>query len=188
MAKQTEMVGEIEIIATTKSLQRTIEVFVDTSKIVYGREFSATKPPIRLQFLAGVNDAGHYICIIPGNTFITPQILSPVRNFNHQQRGLTTRSEILTSSPYKRRLSWTKSLQPRAKKTKLSNKPRVTRQSKVAVLTGPKISAKKAGNSWFCILCEEDRVEDMVRCVNSGTWIHATCAGGIPPNHQCDLC
>ena len=100
MAKQTEMVGEIEIIATTKSLQRTIEVFVDTSKIVYGREFSATKLPIRLQFLAGVNDAGHYNCIIPGNTFITPQILSPVRNFNHQQRGLTTRSEILTSSPY----------------------------------------------------------------------------------------
>ncbi|KAI0225647.1 hypothetical protein LSAT2_023576, partial [Lamellibrachia satsuma] len=46
MANQTEIVGEI--IVTTKSLQRTIEVFVDTSKIVYGKEFSATKPPIRL--------------------------------------------------------------------------------------------------------------------------------------------
>ena len=33
MANQTEMVGEIDIIATTKSLQRTIEVFVDTSKL-----------------------------------------------------------------------------------------------------------------------------------------------------------
>ena len=95
MASQREMVGEIEIIATSKFLQRAIEVFVGTWKIVYGAEFSADKSAIRVQYIASANYAGHCKAI-PGNTLITPQILSPVSNFKHQNRRQTTRSEILT--------------------------------------------------------------------------------------------
>ena len=164
MASQTEMVGEIEIIATSKCLQRAIEGFVGTWKI------SADKSALRVQYIASANDAGHYNAI-PGNTLITPQILSPVSNFKHQNRRQKTRSEILTASPYKRRLSCS---QLGAKKTRQTSAPRVARQSKT------KTAPTKTGQSWFCILCGEDRVEDMVRCVNCYTWIHATCAGGIP--------
>ena len=28
----------------------------------------------------------------------------------------------------------------------------------------------------------------MVRCFRCKTWIHAACAGGIPPKLQCDMC
>ena len=111
---------------------------------------------------------------ITPNTLITPQLLSPVRNVKHQNRKQTTRSEILTSSPYKRRSS---SSQLGAKKTKKTSTPRVIRQSKTAALKVTKTVPKKTGQSWFCILCGEDRVEDMVRCINCLTWIHATCAG-----------
>ena len=174
ISHQKEMVGEIEVLATTKCLHRTIEVFVGTSKIVYGNEFRDMKPPIRLQFIAGVNDAGHYNSIVmqPSTNFITPQVLSPARSFNHKTRGRTTRSEVLTSSPYKRKLSQAK---PRSSK----------RKTKAAVVVRDTPSTQK---SWFCVLCEEDRVEDMIRCMKCGTWIHATCAGGISPNHTCDLC
>ena len=171
------MVGEIEIIATAKRLQRSIEVFVDTWKIVYEAEFSAGKSPIGVQYLASTNDAGHYKSI-PGNTLITPQLLTLVRNFKHQNRRQTTRSKILTSSPYKRRLSYS---QLGAKKTKKTSTPREAWQSKTSAIKVTKTAPTKIGQSWFCILCGDDRVEDMVRCVSCQTWIHATCAGGILP-------
>ena len=61
MANQTELVGEIEINASAKCLRRSIKLFVGRSKIVYGREFSAAKSPIRVRYVGSVNDVGHYI-------------------------------------------------------------------------------------------------------------------------------
>ena len=50
-----------------------------------------------------------------------------------------------------------------SKEDKKDQHPRVARQTKT------KTAPTKTGQSWFCILCGEDRVEDMVRCVNCYT-------------------
>lgn len=41
---------------------------------------------------------------------------------------------------------------------------------------------------WYCVISDEERQDEMVRCCLCGTWVHVECAGGISPNLQCDMC
>ncbi|KFM72134.1 hypothetical protein X975_17024, partial [Stegodyphus mimosarum] len=36
---------------------------------------------------------------------------------------------------------------------------------------------KETGDSWFCILCEETKEEEMIQCMKCHAWIHTRCAG-----------
>ncbi|KAG8269876.1 hypothetical protein J6590_097851 [Homalodisca vitripennis] len=32
-------------------------------------------------------------------------------------------------------------------------------------------------DEWFCSVCEENAIEDMVQCLLCGKWVHESCAG-----------
>ena len=43
---------------------------------------------------------------------------------------------------------------------------------------------------WYCELCDEDKIEEMIRCMKCKTWIHAKCAGvgkGVK-KYYCNAC
>jgi ribosomal protein L37AE/L43A len=74
------------------------------------------------------------------------------------------RASVLTSSHYKAQLE----LQEGKKK-------------KMATASDPGCGNKKAKrtevDSWFCDMCQQEFVEDMVRCMTCNKWFHETCAG-----------
>ena len=261
MAESTEMVGEIEIIATCRTLQRRIYIACNDAVFKYGSEYD-DQEPLWLKLTKMGEDVGHYDCLCEtigngnefaatestcdkvddilqtsrapvisaaphtptpikiradiscnrtGNAkFITPVMLSPVTKMSMSRAAISAQrrashSEILTSSPYKEKLIavQSKAKPPKKKADMRRKRDDIGRTRKKINLTErqrcKKSKYKKPNDSesepdksdndpWYCPVCDEDRKEDMVRCVHCGTWIHNACAGGVPPNFQCDLC
>ena len=63
MAAPTAMVGEIEIIASTKSLRRQIDVVYNNLTLKYGENFQGS-PPLVIRFSRIAEDVGHYDCVL----------------------------------------------------------------------------------------------------------------------------
>jgi hypothetical protein len=63
MANPTEMVGEIEITATARCLQRPVHVYIGERPTKFGTEF-VTEPPITLKYTNQGEDVGHYEALV----------------------------------------------------------------------------------------------------------------------------
>jgi hypothetical protein len=44
-------------------------------------------------------------------------------------------------------------------------------------LPKPKKEQTKDDSSWFCDMCFEESVEDMIQCLSCHRWVHENCAG-----------
>ncbi|KAG8223666.1 hypothetical protein J437_LFUL001773 [Ladona fulva] len=78
----------------------------------------------------------------------------------------------LTSSPHKEKLRLAK--EGKAKPAKLPVKRNCFGDT---ALKPTKKSRDGAAVEWYCELCEEDKMEDMIRCMKCKIWIHAKCVG-----------
>ena len=179
MAAPTAMVGEIEIIASTKSLSRQIDVVYNNLTLKYGENFQGS-PPLVIRFSRIAEDVGHYDCVFTTKAkgLVTPALISPLPKM--VRKAKTTRSatsEVITSSPYKRKL-----LMGRAKKVKTNAKvtPKASKRAKRA--------AQPTEASWYCFLCGEDREENMVGCCSCERRVHVECASNVNEEYQCDEC
>ena len=56
----------------------------------------------------------------------------------------------------------------------------------------PSTSGYQKKESWYCSLCEEDRMWDMRQCTNCNIWVHEECCGLTAkdkvPNFKCPSC
>ena len=232
MTQCTEMIGELEIIATCRTLRRIIEIVVDDAVIRYGDDCEE-QCPIRLKFIKIDEDVRHYDCLInineifcdggrptenapvtstaPSNRlatkiqpdkmypdktdkeFVTPVMLSPVTTMAIYRAAIsarrrTSRSEVLTSSPYKDKLSVAQSkapAPPAAGRNKRIRSGPARKKSKLNKSARHDALRTAHGNTdkdrWYCPICDEDQKDDMIKCIRCGKWIHSACAGGIPP-------
>jgi hypothetical protein len=89
-----------------------------------------------------------------------PKAFSTVKNSRKSQS--TQRAALLTSGPYKAQLE----LQE-GKKKKLN--------LNVAALK-KKVNHIKE-DSWFCDMCQQESVQDMIKCIACKKWVHENCAG-----------
>ena len=213
MAANTAMVGEFEIQQTSSMLQKTIIIFDDLSgtTISYGRQFHDS-PPVLLNYKRFGDNAGHYDLLVPSTELMSanasskhPFPLSPVHQGAASARKSKTRktaSEVLTSSPFKRRLeeenakrqqkkerSGKKSQKSsRVKKTAREENPRA--QKRKNQTKGQKHSEKKDldPNAWHCHLCDECRIENMICCRQCSQWAHTACAATDSVDFICDKC
>ena len=104
MACQTEMVGELEIIWTSKAINRQIHVIAENNVLKYG-EACQDNSPLTVRYTKLGEDVGHYdslVCSTAASECITPMILSPLPKIARRKRTKRmSQAEALTSTPYK---------------------------------------------------------------------------------------
>lgn len=110
----------------------------------------------------------------------------PVPSSNENQRlgKNAQKAEELTSTPYKDNLAVNKEKKRgkitdsnKDKNGKVQNKKSKTEKK---VLKSQKKVISTSCESWYCVLCKEDKQEDMIQCMECRTWVHATCANVSP--------
>lgn len=133
-----------------------------------------------------------------GGLKVTIQELSPipssssscVRSKRKMSKG-ATKAVVLTSSPYKKELLAAKekkkikdekSAYNKAKRAlKLQNEETMSvdqpEKKKKKIMP---IRPKEAVGDWYCKICEEKSIEDMIRCLRCNQWVHEMCAGVKP--------
>ena len=113
MSSPSTMIGEIEIVATSKMLKRKIEVVDDRGHhLVYGAAYTS-QPPLYVRYIHN-NDAGHYEAGLvignPASIGLPPTMadISPIpvraQSTVTKRKARSGKSQILTSSPYKKAL------------------------------------------------------------------------------------
>lgn len=170
-----EMVGELEIVATSNAIQRQISVKCANETLSYGEQYPGIPLVVRFTSMDDAEDFGHYDCVVqhaqktrpesvrgvsPVRHYIGPEVISPKPTLTpgQKKKRAPTRSEVLTASPYKRALSERKE-QSKSQKKKTSQKKKVSKNQK----SGHKTKMSKKAN-WYCILCGENRYR--VQCFN----------------------
>lgn len=113
MANPSEIIGDIEIVATARCLQRPVHVCVGESVLEFGTEFQESGA-IMLKYINLSEDAGHCEALVPitgqltdqpelVRKVTTPAIMSPIpKPAISRVKRRTTKSEIINSSPYKK--------------------------------------------------------------------------------------
>ena len=91
----------------------------------------------------------------------------------------TTEAEVITSSPYKRKLSAGKKRSPYSRKEKKNVGKKKTLCKSI-----------DSSHSWFCFMCRDTFEEDMIQCQQCLQWVHENCAGaGSHDRHYtCEMC
>lgn len=108
---------------------------------------------------------------------------------------------ILTESPYKNELEAKYALKVRKeelKKAKESAKKEIFQPEKSKQKTkttkpskeNKKIIIETNPDDWFCTICQECRVEDMIKCFKCGKWAHEMCSdlSRFKDDYVCDFC
>lgn len=207
MSNPKTMVGEFEIIATVKVLKMPIIVMNATNGAVlkYGIDEFPACSPIIVKFTSIGEHAGHYEYLIPSqppsSVYVPITSISPLpikeKNMSKKKRR-TEQSEILTSSPYKKKLAEANNSKTK-KKIEIHT---VSDTSQAKIIGGKKPRSKPIksamsktgmnmhkGQSWYCFICDENLQEDMIKCSVCHSWVHAACAGcENEKNYTCDLC
>ena len=115
------------------------------------------------------------------STYVHVIDVSPIPTFQHSQsrRGKRKKSEVLTSSPYKKGLLDSASRKTATKQNRKQNQQKKNTRKK-----------NSAQSSWFCFMCSENVQEDMVRCMKCLRWVHEACAGvvGRAQPYTCEMC
>lgn len=153
--------------------------------------------PVSVLYSPHGDNAGHYDCVLESAVSVT--MISPTRptSVSRQKLGLAakrkarkTEAEIITSSPYKRKLEVSQAKQKPTKKTSKS-KPNTENRAKQKAKNkrSRNVSHQQEAN-WFCFLCQECREEDMIQCLMCSKWVHVDCAGITESQreHFCDVC
>ena len=95
-----------------------------------------------------------------------------------------TTAEILTASPYKTALSKAKARNARSgsqgKKRFPKPKPSSAKQThsttKQPSFKHKQTGTKKGESDWYCFICTESVMDDMIQCQVCNTWVHSACA------------
>jgi hypothetical protein len=160
MADPTTMVGEIEIVAASHCLQRPIRIQSEHQFLNYGEQYHGA--PLEVRYTKEKDDCGHYDCII---------------NNGHGKDCSEPEGSSAQTPNTKRFVGPGDAVKPKPQKSKKRVK-KATRKAKVV----------DAAN-WHCLICDEDRVDDMVQCTRCKNWVHTKCADdGGNPNYKCDFC
>lgn len=125
---------------------------------------------------------------------------------NENKRKLSQPAVILSSTPYKDDLEnqqsqrRNKAKQVKRKICKPSTSSNATKQSRSSSVIAPQsiepvqennnIEICVNPNDWFCHVCEENIVEDMVQCLKCKKWAHTSCAGSGKKlkKYKCENC
>ena len=169
MANPTSPVGEMEISALSEVLQQPIHIInAETGSVVKYKEGSfPLAQPVSLLYSPHGDNAGHYDCA--AESAVSVALISPACNVAPKKlakrKARKTEAEIVTSSPYKRKLELS---QAKGKQTKKKNKARPNTDKKDKDST----KTKRVRNvnhqdkaDWFCFLCQECTREDMIQCL-----------------------
>ena len=118
----------------------------------------------------------------------------PRKSTISNRRRRCQQSELITSSPYKKKLMESETIK---KKGAPKRRPALGLQQN-RNKTRPKTQGKKTSTakpaeeeSWFCFICSEDLNEAMTRCISCSHWVHNKCADEtklVGLQHVCDLC
>ncbi|KAK6993607.1 tigger transposable element-derived protein 6 [Biomphalaria glabrata] len=194
ISRPNTMVGELEIIATTKLLRKPIVIMNATSNVVlkYGMNDFPSSPAVVIRFTNIGDDVGHYVCLIPSRqskSKYIPVTAIPVKEKPHvKQKKKSFQSEILTSSPYKKILV-DAAIAKKSKKqqTQIIPATQKKKKSKISIQFGQNESEKS--QNWYCFICEENLKEDMIQCLICASWAHIACAGcENADTYTCELC
>lgn len=122
-----------------------------------------------------------------GNLRVTIPDLSPVPSVGNtfkskgRRRTGATKAVVLTSSPYKNEL-----IAAKEKKTLKETKATISKAKKALKLQKEdepkkkkikKTQSKDGDEDWYCMICEEKSIEDMIKCLRCKKWVHEICAG-----------
>ena len=197
MSDPQAMVGELEIKYTAKTLGRTIHVEVaGGSFIAKYDEGDASMAPLRVKYFPNA-DAGHYEAIANA-TPITPRRrvaisdISPIPKIITGTKRKTSKSHVLTGSPYKDALE-KKKTRKESSKTTQGNKDKEKTKKKTCK-KAKKTSINKEDENPCCIVCGEYFMESKSRekwitCSMCKQWAHLQCTpneGAIYICHTCE--
>lgn len=174
MAHPSEMVGELSIIATTKTLRRPIRIMTSNGAVKYG-DAIVNSEPFTVWFTKLGEDVGHYDCVIPTHVnaipvlSVTPRVgfslPEPIIKENNRR---SNRSELITSSSYKAQLEKKNmGVKPNTnssdvkKRLKSQSKPKRRQAKKSTTARDGKLSP--SSGCWFRFICAEDIQEDMIK-------------------------
>lgn len=87
----------------------------------------------------------------------------PGTSSSRARSGIAHKAELLSSTENVQKLK--RSAEEKLKKTKKRGKK------------GQRMQAK---NNWFCMICEEEKEEEMIQCLKCHIWVHTICAGVSP--------
>ena len=156
--------------------------------------------PISLLYTPLGNCAGHYDTLrksnpgeqlnrIPRSPVLGLSLppLPPKKNSKRKRR-----SEILTSSPYKKSLEEAatkkvKKTKPKATRTQAKRKPK-SKQTHENDRIEINVEACSDTDSWYCFIGEASYKEKMICCRDCATWVHADCAGTDDDLFVCEIC
>lgn len=207
MSNPKSMVGELEIQATAAALKRAVHVIIDGTGHVskYNETAQCDERPVAVKFIPN-GDSGHYegtvLSTIPMPTTVPPRIcfISPLprRVAATKRRPMSSKSNILTSSPYKVALETRKNAETRPR-----GKADRAKSQKAAAATSSYTAARKKTKPGRdggeddadpdCIVCGERfslsrSREKWIACVFCNQWAHEECTPGDPYTYMCHHC
>ena len=149
MANPSEMIGEIEILATARTLRQPIFVYTENNVIKFGNDFPSDV--LRVFYSAAESDVGHYDAVLPkastaSTSFVHPKVISPITKVVNTKRKRAEKSEVITSSPYKQKLQESEK-KPKPRKRQKTNdnnvEARKAKQTKQKTTSGKTTKAKQ---------------------------------------------
>ncbi|KAB0803737.1 hypothetical protein PPYR_00707 [Photinus pyralis] len=119
-----------------------------------------------------------------------------VRN-NRKSKG-PQKSQTLTSTPYKDELEARASVSGQDKRCSVRRRIGSTSPKPNTSGMSAKQSSKRTkmvdavieinAEEWYCQMCDECRVENMIQCIKCQKWSHESCVAFVSPDHTCDIC
>ena len=199
MSSTTASVGELEIDNTAKHIRKTIFVLNESFETirVYNDVFDRLETScIFVRYSNIGKDIGHYEPVISVSDPDQQQdhvgeipnplgLPTPQKVTTQKRSSRCQQPEIITSSPYKKKLSEKQN----TAKTKPNKKHTPRIRAVKAKQTGSTQRKSEDIESWYCFVCGEERKESMVQCTKCTSWVHQKCADSSRiDNYICDLC
>ena len=214
MSNPLAMIGEREIKCTAEVIGRTLHVMIEesSSPIVYrGGVGDDNQPPIVVKYMPH-GDAGHYEAIIS----LRLNDISPLpQKVRKSKSTRASKAEILTSSPYKKKLEMKsnqhkiKSASEKSKKSSNNERKGTKRKNVKAGMRGKSRLSETKGkgrnkskklktrddddDDVNCIVCgelffESRPGETWVCCVMCSKWAHLQCTPNDDKMYVCNDC
>ena len=204
MAISTSQVGNFEIIRTAETIKKQIIISCNNAILIFGEQF---QDAIHLVYTSFGDNTGHYDSIIKMpmpvqnvGRVVSPSIQRkiPVLPSTPRKRLKGESSEVLTSTPYKRALEEKAASRAKRQKGEQSvkensvnkgNRPTTKKQKTAQARPANVTQAQESDFSdWYCFMCNECRLEDMVQCSQCKSWVHEDCTGAVEAAFVCELC
>ncbi|KAB0803436.1 hypothetical protein PPYR_00406 [Photinus pyralis] len=123
----------------------------------------------------------------------------PTKKHDTRIRKGAQKAAILTESPYKKELELKQKEKEKKEEKSRSNKQKAAaKKEKVNKNIADKENVKPKQpviiietneEDWYCSLCNESIIEDMIQCMQCRKWAHEMCAGvHVKSSYICDLC